>query len=215
VVAPSASLHFPYSRPRFGLSIHSSTQSRSPWHPALEKRSLHCTGKETSLVVCLVFASKFKVRASTGSISSSYKTVLPFSRERWSQQHIYSPLDLTVIFLVGIHLPQSGYPRHWFSTAVESRLANGVVTTARPPRENPLTPEASSKLYPAKRISVAPFLAEFRALAAQWIRALPFGLQSSHIPPANRITSPTDTKERRRSLRKTAAALIPDALFGP
>jgi hypothetical protein len=115
------------------------------------------------------------------------KAVLPVPRTEYEQQQIFSPLNLTFIFRVAIHLHQTGYPSHWLASVLESILANEVTASVRPPRQNPLTPEACAKSFPARRLNVAPFLAEFRTLAAQWTAVLPFGLQSAHIPPKTRI----------------------------
>jgi hypothetical protein len=110
------------------------------------------------------------------------KTILPFPRERYSFSQIYSPLNLTIIFRIAIYLHQAGYPAHWLAHALENLLANTVTTTARPARQSPLRPAELCKPHPAKRLNVAPFLAEFRTLAAQWAPVLSFGFSNAHIP---------------------------------
>ncbi|KAF1814279.1 hypothetical protein P152DRAFT_393392 [Eremomyces bilateralis CBS 781.70] len=112
----------------------------------------------------------------------SLKTILPVPRERYSFSQIFSPLNLTIIFRVAIYLHQTGYPAHWLADALENLLANTVTTTARPARRSPLRPTDLRKPVPAKRLTFAPFLAEFRSLAAQWAPVLPFGISSTHIP---------------------------------
>jgi hypothetical protein len=111
-----------------------------------------------------------------------FKTILPVPRERYSFSQIYSPLNLTIIFRVAIYLHQTGYPAHWLAHTLENLLANTVTTTARPPRKCPLRAAELRKSHTEKHLNVAPFLAEFRTLAAQWAPVLSFGLSSAHIP---------------------------------
>jgi hypothetical protein len=110
------------------------------------------------------------------------KPILPVPRERYSPLQIYSPLNLTIIFRITIYLHQTGYPAHWLADVLENILANTVTTAARPAHQYPLKSAETCRPHPTKHLNLAPFLTEFRTLAAQWAPVLLFGISSTHIP---------------------------------
>ncbi|KAK4548293.1 hypothetical protein LTR36_010163 [Oleoguttula mirabilis] len=111
------------------------------------------------------------------------KLAIPMTKhDVQDNQLVFSPLNLNMMFRVCIHLHNTGYPAHWLSEILEHLLSGSVVTSARPPRTEPLTiGEVNADMSPMAQ-SVAPFAAEMITLASIWRTALPFGVLSEHIP---------------------------------
>jgi len=95
---------------------------------------------------------------------------------------IYSPLNLTIFYRLLFHLSNVGYPAHWLSGVLDNLLKGRIITTARPPRSEPLKIKETKTSMPGLSQSVQPFVAELSTLASIWQSALPFGVLSTEIP---------------------------------
>ncbi|SMQ48199.1 unnamed protein product [Zymoseptoria tritici ST99CH_3D7] len=110
------------------------------------------------------------------------KLVLPVAKEDTvSNTLIYCPLNLTVIFRILAHLQAIGYPAHWLSDILSSILSGSITTIARPPRSEPLKPKEIDTLFPTRKQTLAPFMAEFSTLASMW-QQYPLGATSNFVP---------------------------------
>ncbi|KJX96528.1 putative tetratricopeptide-like protein [Zymoseptoria brevis] len=110
------------------------------------------------------------------------KLVLPVAKEDIvSNTLIYCPLNLTVIFRILGHLQEIGYPAHWLSDILSSILSGSITTTARPPRSEPLKPKEIDTIFPTRKQTLAPFMAEFSTLASMW-QQYPFGANTNFVP---------------------------------
>ncbi|SMY21890.1 unnamed protein product [Zymoseptoria tritici ST99CH_1A5] len=110
------------------------------------------------------------------------KLVLPVAKEDTvSNTLIYCPLNLTVIFRILAHLQAIGYPAHWLSDILSSILSGSITTIARPPRSEPLKPKEIDTVFPTRKQTLAPFMAEFSTLASMW-QQYPLGATSNFVP---------------------------------
>ncbi|SMR47986.1 unnamed protein product [Zymoseptoria tritici ST99CH_3D1] len=110
------------------------------------------------------------------------KLVLPVAKEDTvSNTLIYCPLNLTGIFRNLAHLQAIGYPAHWLSDILSSILSGSITTTARPPRSEPLKPKEIDTVFPTRKQTLAPFMAEFSTLASMW-QQYPLGATSNFVP---------------------------------
>lgn len=100
---------------------------------------------------------------------------------------IFSPLNLTILYRLLLHLSNVGYPSHWLSGVLDNLLQGRINTTARPPRSDPLKIKETKASMPGLSQSVKPFVAELSTLASIWQSALPFGVLSPTIPRAQDI----------------------------
>jgi hypothetical protein len=110
------------------------------------------------------------------------KLAIPAYRQSQSFVLIYSPLNLTVLYRLLLHLSNIGYPAHWLNGVLDNLLEGKINTTARPPRSDPMKIKETKASMPALTQSVKPFVAELSTLASMWQSALPFGLLSTNIP---------------------------------
>ena len=85
-------------------------------------------------------------------------------------------LNLTILFRIIPHLCSIGYPDHWLAEIITNLLSDKVVTTGRPPRENPLRVESVKRQHPQRKLSTAPFVPELRTLTSIFHNTLPFAL---------------------------------------
>ena len=117
-----------------------------------------------------------------------FKITLPVNRDGVGfNELIFSPLNATIIFRILIHLQHLGYPCHWLSDFLDGILSNNVVTSARPPSTSPLAIVESKKDGPVKRISVAPFIPEMKALTLIFEPILPFAVMTKDLPPPSAV----------------------------
>ncbi|KAJ3534692.1 hypothetical protein NM208_g7439 [Fusarium decemcellulare] len=114
------------------------------------------------------------------------KICLPYPRPIFSGAPVYAPLNLTALIRLIIGMFEIGYPAHWLHSII-SCICTGIITTrARPPTKRVCNPADIDAVYPAKRISVQPWAAEFTTLLSIWRRLLPFGVDSlsgTLVPP--------------------------------
>lgn len=104
-----------------------------------------------------------------------FKLCLPFPRPEWDDNLVFAPLNLSFVFRLVAHLHRRGYPAHWLS-GILSTLSTGKITTqARAPRSMVLDAESVRRVHPPRKMSIGPFLAEFRTIFSLWRRLLPFG----------------------------------------
>ncbi|OCL14552.1 hypothetical protein AOQ84DRAFT_308742 [Glonium stellatum] len=113
------------------------------------------------------------------------KITIPYPRKfvgsAWDGS-IYSPLNITTIFRVIIHLHELGYPAHWLGGFLSSILSGKIATNARPPRSCPLTIPELKQQRSVRNMNVSPFVAEMQAQAIIWMPLLPFGFVSPDLP---------------------------------
>ncbi|KAB5529051.1 tetratricopeptide [Coniochaeta sp. 2T2.1] len=115
------------------------------------------------------------------------KIVLPYTRERFSDQPVHSPLNLTAFLRLVAHLSERGYPAHWLSGVLAALCGSGIVTTARAPRQISTDEKDVDATHPAMKMTVAPWTAQFTTLLSLWTSLLPFGFVAppqSVVPPA-------------------------------
>ncbi|TRX89462.1 hypothetical protein FHL15_009631 [Xylaria flabelliformis] len=88
---------------------------------------------------------------------------------------VYAPLNMTVFMrLLGL-VAELGYPSHWISSIVSAVAAGEIITTARAPRNDVLTPGAIDRTHDSKTTCVRPWTDEFTTLAAMWRGVWPAG----------------------------------------
>jgi hypothetical protein len=105
---------------------------------------------------------------------------------------IISPLNITNFFRLLTHMSLIGYPSHWLSECLLNILEDRVFTSARPPRRTPVAIEDITRVFPLKKLSVAPFVAEMATLTAVFDPLLPFSLPTNlypFIPPISDVLS--------------------------
>jgi hypothetical protein len=118
----------------------------------------------------------------------TFKITIPYTRLPWDWRSlIYSPLNVTIIFRLLIHLYDLGYPAHWLGSFLSSVLAGEVMTSARPPRSCPLSTAELKASRPFKKMSLSPFVAEMRTQATIWMRLMPFGFVAPDLPNIDNI----------------------------
>lgn len=110
------------------------------------------------------------------------KLAIPAHRQSQSFVLVYSPLNLTILYRLLLHLRNVGYTAHWLSGVLDNLLEGRINTTARPPRSDPLKIKETKASMPALTQSVKPFVAELSTLASMWQPALPLGVLSTNIP---------------------------------
>ncbi|KAI9645883.1 hypothetical protein NHQ30_005319 [Ciborinia camelliae] len=118
------------------------------------------------------------------------RLAIPYNLDlRQFQSVIYSPLNLSILFRLVVHLRAIGYPSHWLSEALSNILESKVRTTARPPRKSPNSVAEVKREHPEKHVCTAPFAQEMGTLAKIFEPLLPFSLPSlSVIPQSNGIS---------------------------
>lgn len=117
-----------------------------------------------------------------------FKTVIPYGTQ-WiaDKDLIYNPLNLTIIMHLLAHMSAMGYPSHWITDVLLAVIENKVVTTARPPRTSPSTPEEVARDHKERHMTTAPFAEEMKTLLAIFQPALPFSIPSPSIPAQDSI----------------------------
>ena len=113
------------------------------------------------------------------------KITIPYYRKfagpAWDKT-IYSPLNITTIFRVIMHLHELGYPAHWLGGFLSSVLSGKITTNARPPRSCPLAIPELKQQRSVRVMSVSPFVAEMQTQTTIWMPLLPFGFVSPGLP---------------------------------
>ncbi|CAG8971364.1 hypothetical protein HYALB_00006913 [Hymenoscyphus albidus] len=132
-----------------------------------------------------------------------FRLVLPFNVDiSFVSGIIFSPLNITTFFHLLIQLRSLGYPSHWLSEALTNILTNKVLTTCRPPRATPTSPQAITRTHREKHLNTTPFIAELSVLTQIFSPILPFLLTTPlpspstikkytlTLPPSNLTTDP-------------------------
>lgn len=118
------------------------------------------------------------------------KITIPYHRKfagpAWDKT-IYSPLNITTIFRVIMHLHELGYPAHWLGGFLSSVLGGKITTNARPPRSCPLAISELKQQRSVRVMSVSPFVAEMQTQATIWMPLLPFGFAPPGLPKLHDI----------------------------
>lgn len=109
---------------------------------------------------------------------------------------VHSPLNLTVLLYLIVHLSEMGYPAHWLSGVLAALCrseagAASFTTTARPPRRSVISPLDVDAVFPSREIDIAPWREEFSTLISLWAGLLPFGL----VMPPGTMVPPSDIAE--------------------
>lgn len=106
------------------------------------------------------------------------KICLPYPRPviAFDGSPILAPLNLTVFFRLVSHMHEVGYPAHWISAILNTIAEGAITTTTRAPALEVMTPGAVDWVYPARKINVAPWKAEFTTLLSLWRHLFPFGI---------------------------------------
>ena len=117
------------------------------------------------------------------------KICLPYPRDIRAMAPVLSPLNLTAFLRLISHLSDLGYPSHWPSGILSALCSGTITTSARPPRSLVTNKADIEAVYPARKMSVAPWLVNFTTLLSIWAPLLPFGLGG--LQPKT-ITPPTD-----------------------
>ena len=116
------------------------------------------------------------------------KTILPVNRSEFQFNYlILSPMNMTPMFRILIHLRHLGYPSHWLSDFLTQFLSNNAVTSARPPKTCPLDIGESTRDNPTIRISVAPWVPELTSLCLIFQPFMPFTVVTSSLPPPTAV----------------------------
>jgi len=116
-----------------------------------------------------------------------FKIVVPKERTTRDNTLIYAPINLTVFVRLCAHLHGVGYPAHWISGVLSKILSGSVLTTARPPRSQPLKIREVKNETSVMKQSTAPFVAELSTLLGIWQAVLPFPVSVSSLPGVSGI----------------------------
>jgi hypothetical protein len=108
-----------------------------------------------------------------------FKLNIPFGRPKEGTDLVYAPLNMTIFFRLILHLFRIGYPSHWLSEILASLSSGAIITEARAPRVMIMDAAHVNRVHPKRKMSVRPFVEEFRTLFAVWRHLLPFG---THLP---------------------------------
>ncbi|EGG07424.1 uncharacterized protein MELLADRAFT_85823 [Melampsora larici-populina 98AG31] len=112
------------------------------------------------------------------------KICLPYPRKSTTDPGlIYAPLNMTAFLRLLEHVSELGYPAHWISNLIDSILSGKIITTARPPPRQVLTPQDVDTVYPARAFCTTPWILEFATLAGLWRTILRAGLVVSSAVP--------------------------------
>lgn len=97
------------------------------------------------------------------------KICLPYPRIVANQDGspVFAPFNLTVFTLIS-QMHEVGYPAHWISRILNAICEGTITTTTRAPRAEVVTPEDIDKLYPTRKINIAPWKSEFTTLLSLW-----------------------------------------------
>ncbi|KAK7741805.1 hypothetical protein SLS53_004869 [Cytospora paraplurivora] len=107
------------------------------------------------------------------------KVCLPYPRPLSMPAPVYAPLNLTILFRLLERMSEAGYPAHWLSGILASICTGQIETSARAPGDIVVHHNKLARTMPKKKkISVAPWRAEFTTLLSIWRRILPFGVIS-------------------------------------
>ncbi|KAA8567589.1 hypothetical protein EYC84_008064 [Monilinia fructicola] len=113
-----------------------------------------------------------------------FRLAIPYNLDLYNfGSIIYSPLTLSIVFRLIVHLRMIGYPSHWLSEALFNILENKVHTTARPPRRSPNPVIEVKREHPAKHLCTNPFAPEMGTLTRIFEALLPFSLPSLPMIP--------------------------------
>ena len=106
------------------------------------------------------------------------KICLPYPRTVLNDDGapVHAPLNLTVFFRLISHMYEVGYPAHWISGVLNAICEGTISTTTRAPMTEVVTPQEVDAVWPARKINVAPWKAEFTTLLSLWRHLLPFGI---------------------------------------
>ena len=117
---------------------------------------------------------------------------------------IYAPMNLAVFFRLLIRLYEIGYPAHWLSGVLTRILTNKVTTSARAPKNSPLTFEESGYNAAIRPIDTSPYIPEMSTLASLFRPILPFGIMT------DLLTIPTIDTIRHYTLHLKTTAWFQD-----
>ncbi|EMR67193.1 putative tetratricopeptide-like protein [Eutypa lata UCREL1] len=110
------------------------------------------------------------------------KLSLPFKRpERDSNGLVYAPLNMAIFFRLITHLSRVGYPPHWLSDILDSLCGGEPITQARAPRAMIVDAAQARKVHAMRKMSIKPFVQEFRTLLAIWRPLFSFGIIPSDV----------------------------------
>ncbi|ROW07056.1 hypothetical protein VPNG_06673 [Cytospora leucostoma] len=104
------------------------------------------------------------------------KVCLPYPRPLSSPTPVHAPLNLTILFRLLERMSEVGYPAHWLSGNLASICTGQIETSARAPSGIVVHQNDLAQAMPKKKMSVAPWRAEFTTLLSIWRRLLPFGV---------------------------------------
>lgn len=108
------------------------------------------------------------------------KICLPAKRDADDVAAVYAPLNLTAFVRLVVRLAERWYPAHWLGTVLESLTSGLIKTTARAPRKEVMDVEDVGELFPARQMTVAPWVTEFSTLVGIWRGLVPFGFVVAH-----------------------------------
>ncbi|KAI0140916.1 hypothetical protein F4776DRAFT_661743 [Hypoxylon sp. NC0597] len=117
------------------------------------------------------------------------KLCLPFPRIDTLSHSVFTLSNTIMFFRLLMHLSRVGYPLHWLSEVLAS-MCNGEITSqARAPRAKIMDKAEVERKYSKRKISIRPFVEEFKTLLVIWRRLLPFNLlqDESRLPPIETI----------------------------
>lgn len=110
------------------------------------------------------------------------KLSLPFKRpERDSNGLVYAPLNMAIFFRLITHLSRVGYPPHWLSDILDSLCGGEPITQARAPRAMIVDAAQARQVHAMRKMSIKPFVQEFRTLLAIWRPLFSFGIIPSDV----------------------------------
>ena len=110
------------------------------------------------------------------------KLSIPVPRDPMDITLIHSPVNLTILVRLCIHLHDVGYPAHRISTVLDNLLSGKITTKARPPSTDPLALEETAHEMSSLKQSTAFFVAELSTLITMWQSVIPFGTLAPNLP---------------------------------
>ncbi|OTA64603.1 hypothetical protein K449DRAFT_463652 [Hypoxylon sp. EC38] len=118
-----------------------------------------------------------------------FKICLPFRRIDTLSHDLFTLSNTVIFFRLLIHLSRTGYPPHWLSGVLASMCDGEITSQARAPRVKIVGKAEVERKYSKRKISIRPFIEEFKTLLVIWRRLLPFNLlqDENQLPPIDTI----------------------------
>ena len=138
-----------------------------------------------------------------------FRLLLPMNTDiRMYHMIVLSPLNITILFRLMIHLQRIGYPSHWLAEVLSNILEDKVTSTCRPPRTTPLQIKDVLKDHPSKHLTTRPFAEELATFTAIFQPLLPLYISPTLLPQRESIHRYSFSLTRSMELRPQSQNMI-------